>query len=179
MNVASRHTRPAGVALATLLVLAAAGTGFAMDPPAPPPAGGAGSAVGPQAPPVSPAASPCALGETGWRIPDEILMIRPVTALNAFNLLTGSASVAQVFGAAEKRAQRWFGLDRVEIGTQRVRLRKEYGERLNLVTYAGLGEASETGILAEYRTWRSWFLRSETRERGESYMELRREVRFW
>ncbi len=108
-----------------------------------------------------------------------ILMSRPVTALNAFSLLTGSVSARLVFSMAERSAERLLRLDDVVLGGQGLELRKGYGDRLTLTSRAGLGPGAEIGILAEYRTWRSWYLRSETRERGESYVDFRHEVRFW
>ena len=60
-----------------------------------------------------------------------------------------------------------------------VRLRKDYGGRLSLFTTTGLGASAEDALEAHYRLYGRWFVRSETRERGETFMELRREIAFW
>ena len=124
------------------------------------------------------AAVACPGGGTGWQTPEELRLAPPNTALSAWALLTGAFSVRRLLGAAEIRAQEWFGLDKVEWTGDEVRMEKEFGGRLTIQTAAGFGASAEVGVQAEYPVWRSWTLRSETRERGESFFELRRDFVF-
>lgn len=112
--------------------------------------------------------------KTGWHTPDEILLAPSPTAIGTFEHLAARFSSERILGAAEKKAAQWLQIDEVELNGSGVRLRKEYGDRFEVATFTGIGAWAETGVLAEYRLYRDWYLRSETRERGESYLEIRR-----
>ena len=133
----------------------------------------AGPAAGESAPAVA-----CPGGETGWQTPAEIRLAPAASALTAWDILTGSFSFDRLVGRAERKAEEWLGVDKVEVRRDQVLVEKEYGE-LTVRTYGGFGPSAENGVLATYPLAYSWVLRSETRERGESSLELRREIHFW
>lgn len=112
--------------------------------------------------------------KAGWHTPDEILLAPSPTAPGTFEYLAARFSSERILGAAEKKAARWLQVDEVDLDGQRVLLRKEYGDRFEVATFAGIGPWAESGVLAEYRLYKGWVLGSETRERGESHLEIRR-----
>ena len=123
--------------------------------------------------------APCFRRPTTWLTPPEILLASPLTAMGAFGILVDPELEDRVRGAAEAGLRRWLGAADVMVGPTGIRLQKAYGDRLTVRSAAGIGPAAEDGVEAEYRLWRAWYLRSEARERGETVMELRRELRFW
>jgi hypothetical protein len=114
-----------------------------------------------------------------WQTPPEILLASPLTTMGAFGILVDPELDNRVRGAAESGLRRWLGLDEVLVRPAGIRLQKAYGERLTVRSATGIGPAAEDAVEAEYRLWRAWYLRSEARERGETVMELRRELLFW
>lgn len=105
-------------------------------------------------------------------------MTHPARSYGLFGLFHWEKRGAGSVQAARDEMQRRLGLDGVDFSGGEVRLRKDYGRRLSLLTTTGLGPSAEDALEAEFRLWRGWFLRSETREQGESFMELRRETLF-
>jgi hypothetical protein len=132
----------------------------------------AGPAAGESAP-----ATACP-GETGWQTVAEIRLAPTSSALTTWDILTGSYSFNRLVGRAERKAEEWLRLDKVEVRRVDVLVEKQYGE-LKIQTYGGFGPSAENGVLATYPLLYSWVLRSETRERGESSLEFRREFHFW
>lgn len=121
----------------------------------------------------------CFRRATAWAKPAELLLAHPARRYDFFGLFRwekGGPSAAQV---ASSEIQRRLGLDGIDLDRSEVHLRKDYGRRLSLVTTTGLGAEAEDALEANYRLYRSWYVRSETRERGETFMELRREISFW
>jgi hypothetical protein len=114
-----------------------------------------------------------------WRTPEEFLLAAPVTALGAFGILVDASLEDRIVGAAESGVRRWLGLDEVAVTRGEIRFRKDYGDRLTVRTTTGIGSSAEDAVQADYRLWGSWYLWSEARERGETVMEFRREIRFW
>ncbi len=112
--------------------------------------------------------------KTGWHTPDEILLAPSPTAIGTFEHLAARFSSERILGGAEKKAAQWLQVDEVDLDGSGVRLRKEYGDRFEVTTFTGIGAWAESVVLADYRLYGGWFLRSETRERGESYLEIRR-----
>jgi hypothetical protein len=128
--------------------------------------------------PDSAAVVPCFRATPDWRTPEEFLLGGPVTVLGAFGLLVDASLEGRLTGAASG-IRRWLGLDEVTLDRGEIRLRSDYGDRLTVRSTAGLGASAEDALQADYRLWRSWYLRSEARERGETFMEFRKEFRFW
>jgi hypothetical protein len=115
---------------------------------------------------------------TPWGKPEEAPLADPVRRydfLGLFRWEKGSRSAAQ---AASDEIQRRLGLDGVDLDRAEVHLRKDVGRRLSLVTSTGIGASAEDAVEANYRLFGNWYVRSETRERGETFMELRREISF-
>ena len=120
----------------------------------------------------------CFSPATPWEKPEEAFLANPVRLYDLFGLFRwkrGGASAAQ---AATDEIQRRLRLDGIDVDRAEVHLRKDYGRRLSLVTSTGLGASAEDALDANYRLIGRWYLRSETRERGETFMELRREITF-
>ena len=128
---------------------------------------------------VPPSPEPFPGRTTGWHTPEEIQLAPPPAAPAAFEFLSRLFSIEGLLGTAERKAQRWLGFEKVELRGEEVRVQREYHGRLLTLTYAGLGPSSESGVQGEYPLWGSWALRSETRERGDSFLEIRREINFW
>jgi hypothetical protein len=126
----------------------------------------------------SPPDTACFSHATPWEKPEEAFLANPVRRyhfLGLFRWEKGGTSAAQ---AATDEIQRRLGLDGINLDRAEVHVRKDYGRRLSLVTSTGLGAAAEDALEANYRLIGSWYVRSETRERGETFMELRREISF-
>jgi hypothetical protein len=126
----------------------------------------------------SPPDTACFHQTTTWEEPEEAFLADPIRrydVLGIFRWEKGSMSAAQ---AASDGIQRRLGLDAIDLDRAEVHLRKDYGRRLSLVTTTGLGASAEDALEADYRLFGSWYIRSETRERGETFMELRREISF-
>jgi hypothetical protein len=124
-------------------------------------------------------ASPCFREPPVWETPPELLLAAPTSALPILDLLIDPALESGMLDAAEAGVRRWLGLDEVAVERGGIRLRKKYGERLTVRSSAGIGPSAEDAAEAAYRLWDSWYVRSEARERGETVLEVRRELRFW
>jgi hypothetical protein len=114
-----------------------------------------------------------------WQKPEESLLAEPARLYDVLGLFKWSTRGAPAARAAGDEIQRRLGLDAIDVDRGEVHLRKDYGRRLSLVTTTGLGAAAEDALEADYRLHGRWYVRSETRERGETFMELRREISFW
>ncbi|MEZ4651227.1 MAG: hypothetical protein R3E97_21040 [Candidatus Eisenbacteria bacterium] len=80
--------------------------------------------------------------------------------------------------SAESRAEDWFGLGELTLGSSRIRASKQVGERLQISSFTGYRSSSQRMIRVEYRLVRGVVIRSEARERGESRIVLDREQTF-
>ena len=126
----------------------------------------------------SPPDTACFHHATTWDKSEEALLAEPLRRYDFFGLFRwekGGRSAAQT---ASDEIQRRLGLDGVDLDHAEVHLRKDYGRRLSLFTTTGLGASAEDALEADYRLFGRWYVRSETRERGETFMELRREISF-
>jgi hypothetical protein len=123
-------------------------------------------------------AAGCSRHSSPWAEPEEILVAEPARPYSVLGLLVWDPGGVSPIEAARDEMQRRFGFDSLQVDRAEIRLRKDYGRRLTFLTTTGLGSSAEDALEAEYRLWWSWSLRSETRERGETFMELRREIRF-
>jgi hypothetical protein len=160
------------------LPLSCAGTGPAVETSLP--VLPASAVLRPAAPaPVGSAAdTTCFRHATPWQPPEEVLLTEPARRYGLFGIIHWRRGGAGTVLAARNEVQRRLGLDSVDFDGGGVRLRKGYGRRLTLLTTTGLGPSAEDALEAEFRLWRAWYLRSETREQGETFMELRREILF-
>jgi hypothetical protein len=118
----------------------------------------------------------CFRHPTKWEKPGESFLADPARRYDFFGLFRWERGGTPAAQAAGDEIQRRLGLDGVDLDGGEVHLRKDYGRRLNLVTTTGLGAAAEDALEADYRLYGRWYVRSETRERGETFMELRREI---
>jgi hypothetical protein len=126
----------------------------------------------------SPSDTVCSHQATTWDKPEEALLADPVRRYSFLGLFRWEKSSTLTAQAASDEIQRRLGLDGVDLDRAEIHLRKDYGRRLSLVTTTGLGASAEDALQADYRLFGSWYVRSETRERGETFMELRREISF-
>ena len=120
----------------------------------------------------------CFSHATPWEKPGEAFLANPIRRYDFFGLFRWEKGGTTAAQAATGEIQRRLGLDGIDVDRAEVHLRKDYGRRLSLVTSTGLGASAEDALEANYRLLGSWYLRSETRERGETFMELRREISF-
>jgi hypothetical protein len=121
----------------------------------------------------------CFRQAAGWEAPEEVLLADPVRRYHFLGLIHWvMGKTPEALQAAGSEVEQRLGLDRVDLYRAELRLRKDYGRRLSLFTNTGLGASAEDALEADYRLWRNWYVRSETRERGESFLELRREILF-
>jgi hypothetical protein len=120
----------------------------------------------------------CFSHATRWERPEEAFLANPVRRYDLFGLFRWEKGGTTAAQAATDEIQRRLGLDGIDVDRAEVHLRKDYGRRLSLVTSTGLGASAEDALEANYRLIGRWYLRSETRERGETFMELRREITF-
>ncbi len=81
--------------------------------------------------------------------------------------------------AAESRAESWLGLDDLDVGSSRLTMQKEVGDRIHVKTFTGYQASSQREVRIEYELGWTLSLRSEARERGESAVSLRSDLRFW
>jgi hypothetical protein len=120
----------------------------------------------------------CFSHATPWEKPGEAFLANPIRRYDLFGLFRWERGGTTAGQAATDEIQRRLGLDGIDVDRAEVHLRKDYGRRLSLVTSTGLGASAEDALEANYRLIGRWYLRSETRERGETFMELRREISF-
>ncbi|MCA9756525.1 MAG: hypothetical protein KDA27_12040 [Candidatus Eisenbacteria bacterium] len=81
-------------------------------------------------------------------------------------------------GSAEDRAEEWFGLGELRLGSSRIRASKRVGDRLQISSFTGYRSSSQRMIRVEYEIVGGLVVRSEARERGESRIVLDREQTF-
>jgi hypothetical protein len=122
--------------------------------------------------------SGCFHHATPWAPPEEVLLADPLRRHSFLGIIHWEEGNVPAAQAARDEMQRRLGLDAVTMEAGEVQLRKGYGRRLTLLTTTGLGRSAEDALEAEYRLWWGWIVRSETRERGETSMEFRREILF-
>ncbi len=113
-----------------------------------------------------------------WAEPEEVHVAAPPRRLRFLRVVPWKDGRWSGMQTASDEVQRRLRLDDVDLDRAGLRLQKDYGRRLSLVTTTGLGSAAEDALEADYRLWGGWYVRSETRERGETFMELRREIHF-
>jgi hypothetical protein len=126
----------------------------------------------------SPPDTACFHHATTWEKPEEAPLGDPVRRYDFLGFIHWEKNRTSTAQAASDEIQRRLGLDGIDLDRAEVHLRKDYGRRLGLVTTTGLGASAEDALEANYRLFGNWYVRSETRERGETFMELRREISF-
>jgi len=81
--------------------------------------------------------------------------------------------------SAEERAESWLGLDELAVGSSRLTMQKEIGDRIHFWTFTGYQASSQREVRIEYDLGWTLSLRSEAKERGESAVSLRSDLHFW